>query len=55
LLSHSVICEKEVQTELLSLLLQHQGGNSIVRSFYYPWLAWTKKAEYGTKNANCEL
>lgn len=55
MLSRCVICEKEVQTELLSLLLQHQGGNSTVRSFYYPWLAWTKKAEYGTMNANCEL
>lgn len=31
---------RELQTELLSLVLQRRGRNSRVRKFYYHWLAW---------------
>lgn len=53
-LARSVRCGRRLQTELLSLALQHMGGDKAVRSFYYSWLAWVMRAENGSSGANSE-
>ncbi len=35
---HNVVCKHDVQTELISLILQHKGADNQVRHFYYRWI-----------------
>ena len=39
-LLQNVFGGRDLQTELLSLVLQRKGSSSLVRGFYYRWLAW---------------
>lgn len=36
----NVRCKHDVQTELISLVLQYNGADEQVRRFYYRWIAW---------------
>lgn len=40
-LLQNVLCDQGMQTELISLALQHEGADGQVRRFYYRWTAWT--------------
>jgi len=44
-LLQNVFSGRDLQTELLSLVLQRKGSSSLVRGFYYRWLAWAVNAK----------
>ncbi len=44
-LLQNVFGGRDLQTELLSLVLQRKGSSSLVRGFYYRWLAWAVNAK----------
>lgn len=39
-LTCNVLCNYDIQTELISLALQYKGADERVRRFYYRWIAW---------------